>query len=383
MLSRFNHWRQQLPNFQNPVQNQQAPILQVIIIGMIIISALTMFIFLAVSIKLISNYTYLIPLLSILCTFLATIASLLFLRRGHFNLSVSIIVLVLSLAGLLPILRSGLQTHWTAFFFFGLPIIFSGLLGTGRMVWYLVIAATLILTVIGWLSQPGIAMIGTAAPIELPWPASVSTFALLAGTMALAFHGFARVVQKSMLLAVERQQQLESIQTQQEQIIAYRTSDLQNALTTVKEREQQLHNTLIELQASQAAVQSLSAPIIPVLPGVLMVPLIGSLDRQRAEIMTANTLSLIEHQSTRAVIFDITGVEIVDTYVAQVLVHTALAVQLLGAEVLLVGTRPEVAQTLVALSVNMSVFTTFSDLRDAVTVLLMRDGWQKAGPLGA
>jgi rsbT co-antagonist protein RsbR len=79
---------------------------------------------------------------------------------------------------------------------------------------------------------------------------------------------------------------------------------------------------------------------------------------------------MVERERARHVIFDITGVPIVDTHVAQVLIQTTMAVRLLGADTLLVGIRPEVAQTLVALNVDLGGLRTYPNLREAVGALL-------------
>jgi len=81
------------------------------------------------------------------------------------------------------------------------------------------------------------------------------------------------------------------------------------------------------------------------------------------------------------VIFDITGVPIVDTHVAQVLIQTTSALRLLGASVLLVGIHPEVAQTMVALNIDLGAVVTYADLREAIESLLPHNGWRRSSSL--
>jgi rsbT co-antagonist protein RsbR len=147
---------------------------------------------------------------------------------------------------------------------------------------------------------------------------------------------------------------------------AQQTAALSEALATVAEREAALAATLAELRDSEAAVQELSAPILPILPGVLVAPLIGAMDSDRAALFAHNLLGAIERQGARRVIFDITGVPVVDTQVARTLLQAATAARLLGASVALVGIRPEVAQTLVALGVGLEAMTPYADLQEAV-----------------
>ncbi len=145
--------------------------------------------------------------------------------------------------------------------------------------------------------------------------------------------------------------------------------DLQQALDTIAEREQTLASALVELQASTATIRALSAPILPVLPGVLVAPLIGAIDHERATIFASKLLQEIERQRARAVIFDVTGVAIIDAQVAEALLATAAAARLLGAQVALAGLRPEIAQTLVALNLTLTDMTPFANLQDAVHAL--------------
>lgn len=147
---------------------------------------------------------------------------------------------------------------------------------------------------------------------------------------------------------------------------AQQTAALSEALDVVAEREAALAATIAELRASEAAVQELSAPILPILPGVLVAPLIGALDSGRAALFAHNLLDAIERQRARRVIFDITGVPVVDTQVARTLLQAATAAGLLGAQVALVGIRPEVAQTLVTLGVGLEAMTPYADLQEAV-----------------
>jgi anti-anti-sigma factor len=130
-----------------------------------------------------------------------------------------------------------------------------------------------------------------------------------------------------------------------------------------------LAQTLDDLRASQETLRELSAPIIPVLPGVLVAPLIGALDSTRAAVLTSNILRMVQSHQARYVIIDITGVPFVDTHVAGILMRAAAAVRLLGAQVWLVGIRPEVAQTIVILGIDLQTISTHPDLQAAVTLL--------------
>ncbi|WP_437971330.1 PAS domain-containing protein [Sorangium sp. So ce260] len=131
------------------------------------------------------------------------------------------------------------------------------------------------------------------------------------------------------------------------------------------EREQaRLREAVIQSQARLLA--ELSTPLIPLSDGVLAMPLVGSLDRARAERVVDTLLRGIGASGARIAILDITGVPTVDAQVAEALLKTARGVQLLGAEVVLTGIRPEVAQILVELDAALTGIVTRGTLQDGI-----------------
>ncbi len=136
-------------------------------------------------------------------------------------------------------------------------------------------------------------------------------------------------------------------------------------------------------------VQEMSTPVIPVHDQILVMPLIGTVDSERARQLTQRMLEEVQQQRARVVLVDITGVALVDTATAQALIRAAYMVRLLGAEMVLVGTRPEVAQTLVLLGVDMGGLVSMATLQNGVEYALKRLGlsivagnsppWQRRG----
>jgi anti-anti-sigma factor len=116
----------------------------------------------------------------------------------------------------------------------------------------------------------------------------------------------------------------------------------------------------------EGMVEQLSAPALPVLDGVLVMPLIGMLDAQRAARLQDTLLHAVEAQHARIVILDITGAQIADSQVASALMQTARAVGLLGARVVLTGIQPRMAETLVHLDVDMGTIVTRSTLQAGI-----------------
>lgn len=111
------------------------------------------------------------------------------------------------------------------------------------------------------------------------------------------------------------------------------------------------------------ALQELSASLIPVFDKISVMPLVGTIDTERAKLIMENLLDGVVKQRAEVVLLDITGVPVVDTMVAHHIIQAADAVRLVGAKCMLVGIRPEIAQTIVALGINLNEFTTTSTLQ--------------------
>jgi rsbT co-antagonist protein RsbR len=120
------------------------------------------------------------------------------------------------------------------------------------------------------------------------------------------------------------------------------------------------------IQAQTAMLHELSTPVIPFSDEVLVMPLVGTIDTRRAQQALETLLSSIAVSRARVAILDITGVPVVDTQVANALLRAAQAVSLLGAQVVLTGIRPEVAQTIVGLGVSLQSVVTRSSLQSGI-----------------
>lgn len=122
---------------------------------------------------------------------------------------------------------------------------------------------------------------------------------------------------------------------------------------------------IVSLQ--RIALQELSAPLIPVIDRITIMPLIGTIDTERAKLIMENLLQGVITHNSEVVLIDITGVPVVDTMVAHHIIQAAEAVRLIGAKCILVGIRPETAQTIVNLGIDLSEFTTTSSLKKGFT----------------
>jgi anti-anti-sigma factor len=151
-----------------------------------------------------------------------------------------------------------------------------------------------------------------------------------------------------------------------EQRVADRTAALQQALTENEQTLLELQDALHSRDLLSRTVRDLSSPVLPVHDGVLVMPLIGVIDSERAAILTQSLLHAIEQHRARTVLIDVTGVPLVDTQVAAVLLQAAAATKLLGAQPVLVGIRPELAQTIVGLGVDLRSIVTHGTLQDGI-----------------
>jgi PAS domain S-box-containing protein len=120
----------------------------------------------------------------------------------------------------------------------------------------------------------------------------------------------------------------------------------------------------------QAQIENLSVPLIPIADQVILMPLIGLIDTQRGEQVITMLLQGIEANRAQVAILDVSGASVIDTPAANALLRAAHAVRLLGAELVLTGIRPEVAQSLVALGIDLQGIVTESTVQGGVTYAL-------------
>lgn len=134
-----------------------------------------------------------------------------------------------------------------------------------------------------------------------------------------------------------------------------------------KSREEVIHR-------QQQDMLELSTPVVKLWDGLLALPLIGTLDSARTQVVMESLLQKIVETGAEVAIIDITGVPTVDTLVAQHLIKTVTAARLMGADCIISGIRPQIAQTIVHLGVDLADITTKATLADAFALALKRRG---------
>jgi PAS domain S-box-containing protein len=121
------------------------------------------------------------------------------------------------------------------------------------------------------------------------------------------------------------------------------------------------------INAQALTLQELSTPLLSISDRLVVMPLVGAIDSQRAQSVMDTLLKGVSDQKATTAIIDITGVAVVDTQVANAIIRAAQAVKLLGAQAVLTGIRPEVAQTLIQLGVDLRDIVTRSTLQSGIT----------------
>ena len=146
---------------------------------------------------------------------------------------------------------------------------------------------------------------------------------------------------------------------------------------------QQAREQLIARQ--QEELIELSTPVVQLWDGILALPLIGTLDSDRTQVVMESLLERLVATGSSIAVIDITGVPTVDTLVAQHLLKTVAAAQLMGADCIISGIRPQIAQTIVHLGIDLSSVATKASLADAFGLALRRRGLAvgRAATLGA
>jgi len=128
------------------------------------------------------------------------------------------------------------------------------------------------------------------------------------------------------------------------------------------------------IKRQQEELLELSTPVVKLWDGILALPMIGTLDSQRTQVVMESLLQRIVDNGAEIAIIDITGVPTVDTLVAQHLLKTVTAIRLMGADCIISGVRPQIAQTIVHLGLDLQGVTTKANLADALKLALTRIG---------
>jgi rsbT co-antagonist protein RsbR len=200
-------------------------------------------------------------------------------------------------------------------------------------------------------------------------PITIVIYILVVGGMVLArlvLENTSQAAERARRVAEETARALEQANAGLEAQVVARTAQLQ-ARTDEQARLMAEQAQLLDaLEQQQTTIRAQSVPVIPVSATTIIMPLIGALDTDRLRHLQREALRALEHLSARQLVLDITGVSVVDSPVAQGILSVVQAARLLGAEVMLVGIRPEAAQAIVELGLNLQDLRTYRDLASAL-----------------
>jgi rsbT co-antagonist protein RsbR len=292
--------------------------------------------------------------------------SLALLRTGRAQESVLLLSVALALLCSVMLYGNTLEQGALTMFAFGLPITMAGLIAGRRgLVLVLVVSIASVSTSL-LLERAGAPGAGFATATTPNIIATIISFGVIAALMGLFVDRIGTIMRDSLALQRVRERELEALSRRLETTVRERTADLEMALGSLEVRAAEQERLLEQNNRQQAAIRELSVPVLPISATTLVMPLVGALDGERLLILQERALGAIMQTSARRLLLDITGVPLVDSYVAQGLIRTLQAARLLGAEVALVGVRPEVAQSIVGLGVDLSGMRTYADLQSAL-----------------
>jgi rsbT co-antagonist protein RsbR len=210
--------------------------------------------------------------------------------------------------------------------------------------------------------------------------AAIGSSFLLMMTALLTFLS-SRSTERAIKSAIDARQnaQLAAAETAQanaklEQRVAERTQALSDAYQRERDQSAELRASIELQQTLSKTILDLAMPVIPLDEHILIVPLIGNIDGARADQLLTTVLEQVQRRRARGLILDVTGISVIDTAVAQTLLQVADANRLLGTRTVLVGIRPEVAQTLVTLGVDLQNLLTAASLHEGLDRLYKESG---------
>jgi anti-anti-sigma regulatory factor len=309
-----------------------------------------------------------VPIIGV--AFTCIVLAMAVMRRGWINSGITLLLVILALAVSGSMLKRG--EIGPAPFYFVVLIIVASVTLPSRAIW---LVLGLIFVWMGIVIQ----VLRTSAV------ASSLDISNIAGSIVVlsvaAFIGYlgGRGVETALQKAREAQAaathaagELEHANQHLEQRVAERTSDLEAALVVQREQAAALVSGLERQEQLNQVISALSVPVIPVQKDVLVVPLVGNIAVSGADQMIQTVLQAIEAHRARTIFLDVTGVVAGDAEVAQALVQTTNAARLLGADPILVGVRPEIAQALTALGTDLGQLRTAASLESGLAKIMTR-----------
>lgn len=178
-------------------------------------------------------------------------------------------------------------------------------------------------------------------------------------------------LKRALVASIERGSHLLEAQKTLDNQIAERSNDLEATLARLKEQESELQDRLHDLELARTSLQERS-PILPVLPGLLVVPLIGELTPARNLQLHEHVLHTCHQRHAHTVIFDLTGLAQLDQAACQSLLELAGAIQMIGASLVMAGLRADMAEIMIEYDFDHTGIKLFTSLQEAISHQLLQ-----------
>ncbi len=362
MWERLRRWLLIIPYIE-PLERQQATLLQLIELAKLLVAVVALPFALLATLE---GSGRLALVLLIVLIGASSLPALALVRSGR--LAAGALFTALALTALLSALLFGTTlAHGSVIVFgFAVPLTLAGVVAGRRallVVLFASVAGFVAAVVLARLGAPGAGFAIGRGDATLN---NLFNFVLVAALLAFIIDGLSSLTRAALQARRARERELEGMSVRLESAVRERTADLEIALGALEQRAAE-QAELLEANARQReAIRALSVPVLPLGNSTIVLPLVGELDEERLEALSEQALSAVERYAARRLLLDITGVPLIDTYMAKSLMGTVQAARLLGAEVALVGVRPEVAQSIVGLGIDLSALAAFADLQSAL-----------------
>ncbi|WP_165774557.1 STAS domain-containing protein [Candidatus Viridilinea mediisalina] len=360
--NKLKAWLAQLP-YSNPSERQQALLVQSLLLALLLIAFFGAFVALLAPIALADA---LIVIALVWLTIPVALVGIWLLHQGRFARAALLTCVGLIFTLSLLLITTGVRDGGALLFGFALPILLAGLLADRFTMVLSILLSSAGIVLAFLLERLHVPLVGIAAPQGENMGGILGGFLVIALILGFFVLRFGQVLRTSLAESQQRAVELEQNQAELEQRVVERTSALQHALADMQAQAATQARLLEENLAQRTIIQQLSVPLLPVDRKTLVVPLVGLLDAERIQILQQRVLQGIEHSQARRVLLDVSGIPLLDQQVAQGLLALVQQVSLLGAHASLVGVRPEVAEAMVALNIDLSNIRSYADLEAAL-----------------
>lgn len=362
MWRRFESWRGQLP-YTDSLERRQALLLESMELS---IAGAALLLLPLTFLSRRSAAAQLFIDLLLLISFVMALGGIALVRSGRMRASALLIALTLVAILSAMLYGNGIANGSVMFFAFSLPIAIGGMLAGHIGVIIICAACSIGVAGVALLERAGAPGAGFATRAGDSATGTIMGFIVLVALLGFFIDSLRSQAGEAMEARRARERELETMSRKLEGTVRERTADLEIALGALEQRAAEAERLLEDNARQRTAIRALSVPVLPLDGRTLVMPLVGELDGQRLVDVQDQALDAIERFAARRLLLDITGVPLVDTHVAQSLMRTLQAARLLGAEVVLVGVRPEVAQAIVGLGIDLGTIPAFADLQSAL-----------------